>query len=243
MLTSGEKPISTLRIRELSVNREPVRVVDSVSLDVPKGKLIALVGANGAGKSTLLMCISGLLKPKSGRITFENTDLTKLSPHQVFSKGIVQVPEGRGVFKRMNVRDNLLVPVGNLPPKVFKERLERVYELFPILRQRSTQLASLFSGGEQQMLAVARGLMGNPDILLLDEPTLGLAPLVVSEIVKTLKNLCNDGLGILLVEQNAKVALTESDYGYVMDRGRIVLKDECRLLIQNPEIRSTYLGH
>jgi branched-chain amino acid transport system ATP-binding protein len=234
--------MSVLSVQKISASREGIKVLESVSIEVPTGTMTALIGPNGVGKSTLLACISGLLKPDCGKVIFDGTDLTTLPPHRIFSMGVVQVPEGRGIFKRMSVKDNLLVPTLNQHWKVYSKRLERIYELFPILKKRELQQASLLSGGEQQMLTIGRALMGSPTVLLLDEPTLGLAPLVLTDIIKALRDLLPSGLGILLVEQNAMVALRESDYGYVMDRGRIVMDGEGRLLLENSEIKSSYLG-
>jgi branched-chain amino acid transport system ATP-binding protein len=213
-----------------------------ISLKVEKGELVTIVGPNGAGKSTTLKTISGLLHPTSGTIKFDGKRIEKLPPHNIVEAGIVQIPEGRRLFPYMTVMENL--DLGSYPARAKKkdENLEQVFALFPKLKERKSQLAGTLSGGEQQMLAVGRGLMSNPELLMLDEPSLGLAPKVVVSIFDVIKDLHRQGIMILLVEQNVHLALTMCDRAYVMETGRIRLSGEGKSLLDNELVKETYLG-
>lgn len=232
-----------LRVEDLRVQYGNVKVLHGVNLEVDQGEIVAILGANGAGKSTTLLGISGLVKATAGAIYLENNEIQKLKAHEVVKCGIAQVPEGRRIFDTLTVQENL-----NMGAFVRKDGLEVektrewVYELFPILEERKKQLAGTLSGGEQQMLAIGRGLMNQPRILLLDEPSLGLAPLLVKAIFQTLEQVNESGVTILLVEQNARAALKLANRGYVMEVGRIVLADTAEALLANPEVQNAYLG-
>ena len=232
-----------LRVEDLRVKYGNVEVLHGVNLDVDQGEIVAILGANGAGKSTTLLSISGLVKATAGAIYLENNEIQKLKAHDVVKRGIAQVPEGRRIFDTLTVQENLNMGafVRKDGPEVEKTR-EWVYELFPILEERKKQLAGTLSGGEQQMLAIGRGLMNQPRILLLDEPSLGLAPLLVKAIFQTLQQINESGVTILLVEQNARAALKLANRGYVMEVGRIVLADTAQALLANPEVQNAYLG-
>jgi branched-chain amino acid transport system ATP-binding protein len=232
-----------LEISELEVGYGAIAALHGVSLEVRAGEVVSLIGANGAGKTTLLRTISGLLAPRQGSIRFDGQELTRLGAHQIVCRGVSQVPEGRIVFPNMSVRDNL-----DLGAYIRRDRmgvradLERMYELFPRLRERERQRAGTLSGGEQQMLAIARALMSRPRLLLMDEPSLGLAPILVREIFRTVAEISRQGMTILLVEQNAHMALGIADRGYVMETGNIVLSDTRENLLRNAEVKSAYLG-
>jgi branched-chain amino acid transport system ATP-binding protein len=220
-----------------------IQALKGISLEVPEGSIVAILGANGAGKSTTLRTISGLIQPAQGRITFQGEEIRKAPPHKIVRMGICQVPEGRDIFMGLTVQENL--KMGAFTRKETKEiqqNLERIYTSFPILKERYRQQAGTLSGGEQQMLAIARGLMSNPKLMLLDEPSLGLAPLMVEEIFKIIKDINNEGVTILLVEQNANMALQTARYGYVMETGNIALHDKAKNLIKNDYVRQVYLG-
>jgi branched-chain amino acid transport system ATP-binding protein len=224
-----------------------VRVLRNVSLHVDAGEIVTLIGANGAGKSTTLRAISGLQPVQDGNIAFEGREIANQRAERLVRFGIAQVPEGRQIFRPMTVRENLELG-GYLVYKMhgsrqLQESMEEMFELFPILRERREQLAGTLSGGEQQMLAIAMALMTRPKLLLLDEPSMGLAPLIVKEIFRTIARLQEaDGLTVLLVEQNAAAALGVADRGYVMETGRIILQDRADALLENPEVRRAYLG-
>jgi branched-chain amino acid transport system ATP-binding protein len=232
-----------LRVENLRVKYGNIEVLHGVSLEVKQGEIVTILGANGAGKSTTLLSISGLVRVAAGTILFENAELQNLRAHDIVKLGIAQVPEGRRIFDTLTVQENL-----NMGAFVRKEThqvnesREWVYQLFPILEERRQQLAGTLSGGEQQMLAIGRGLMNQPRILLLDEPSLGLAPLLVKAIFQTLKQINESGVTILLVEQNARAALKLAHRGYVMEVGRIVLEDTAEALLANPEVQNAYLG-
>jgi branched-chain amino acid transport system ATP-binding protein len=232
-----------LSVDNLRVKYGNIEVLHGVSLAVNRGEIVTILGANGAGKSTTLLSISGLVRVAAGTILFENGELQKLRAHDIVKLGIAQVPEGRRIFDTLTVQENL-----NMGAFVRKdghqvsETREWVYQLFPILQERRQQLAGTLSGGEQQMLAIGRGLMNQPRILLLDEPSLGLAPLLVKAIFKTLKQINESGVTILLVEQNARAALKLANRGYVMEVGRIVLEDTAEALLASPEVQNAYLG-
>lgn len=233
-----------LEIRDLSAAYDAVEVLHGINLNVQNGEIVALIGCNGAGKTTLLRTISGLLSPKQGTITFRGAHpLHKTPPHIIVREGLAHVPEGRGVFAQMTVMENLLMGAYLRHVKQeMEEDFEYVFKLFPILKERCKQKAGTLSGGEQQMLAISRALMAKPRLLLLDEPSLGLAPLVVQTIFSILKQINNAGTTILLVEQNAHQALKLAHRGYVLETGRIVLEDTGAKLLVNPQVRKAYLG-
>lgn len=218
-------------------------VLHGISLTVGSGEVVALVGANGAGKTTTLSVVSGLLGAKSGRIYFEGKEIQGRPAHEIAAAGVIQVPEGRRIFPRLTVAENLEMGAYLVrDAAVKKERMERVFDLFPILAERKEQLGGTLSGGEQQMLAIGRALMAGPRLLLLDEPSLGLAPMVVAKIFETLREIHAAGTPILLVEQNARLALEFADRAYVLATGRIELSGTGKELLENPEVRRLYLG-
>lgn len=230
-----------LKVENLSVNYGHIEALKNVSVEVVKGQICSIIGANGAGKSTLLKTISGLVKPLGGKIYFEGAELPR-KPYKVVEKGVVHVPEGRRTFSGLTIEDNLLVGAFSTDKKHIKEDLEQQYEMFPILRERRNQFAGTLSGGEQQMLAVCRGLMSHPRILLLDEPSMGLAPIIVNQIYDLIQKIKDSGITILLVEQNAKKALSICDYAYVLENGRIKLSGSGEELLSSDEVRKAYLG-
>jgi branched-chain amino acid transport system ATP-binding protein len=220
-----------------------IHALKGVSLTVDKGEIVTLIGANGAGKSTLLKATSGLLRPQQGSIRLDGEDLSHYPPHEIVAKGLVQVPEGRRVFGRLTVTENLEMGAFAISDqKLFKENLERVFNLFPRLKERYKQVAGTLSGGEQQMLATGRALMANPRVLLMDEPSMGLAPVLVDSIFETIRQLHSEGTTILLVEQNARMALQVASRGYVLQSGAVVLSDSAENLRQNEMVREAYLG-
>ena len=218
------------------------QVLHGVSLYVNEGEIVALIGANGAGKSTLLKTISGLVKAQSGIIRFQNTEIQNLSAHRIVESGVSQVAEGRAMLKRMTVLENLRIGAHVRKDKEIRQDIDQIFSKFPVLGERHDQLAGLLSGGEQQMLAIGRALMARPRILLLDEPSLGLAPMVVTEIFRTLRALRDDETTIFLVEQNARRALQVADRGYVLERGQITLEGTGQRLLDDEKIQQTYLG-
>jgi len=218
------------------------RCLNQISLEVRAGEVVALLGANGAGKTTTLMTISGLIRPWRGTIDFEGRPLTGAPPVEVVARGISHVPEGRRILPRLTVEENLELGAYLRPKTDGCADLERMYALFPVLGERRRQLAGTLSGGEQQMLAIARGLMARPKLLLLDEPSLGLAPKLVRAVFETIRRLNQEGLTVLLVEQNAYLALQIAHRGYVLEAGRLVLTDTASNLTQNPKVKSAYLG-
>ena len=232
-----------LTVRDLRVKYGNVEVLHGISLDVDEGEIVAILGANGAGKSTTLMAVSRIVKSSAGSIEFAGRALHRLKPHDVVRGGVIQVPEGRRIFNTLSVEENLALGafVRDDAAGIAKTR-EWIYELFPILKERRDQLGGTLSGGEQQMLAIARGLMAEPKILLLDEPSLGLAPLLVKAIFRTLKTINQAGVTIVLVEQNAKAALRLANRGYILEVGNVVLEDSAEALLANPEVRKAYLG-
>jgi len=220
-----------------------IQALKGINLEVPEGEIVAILGANGAGKSTTLKTISGLIQPLRGQILFQGQSIHNSEPHQIVRLGICQVPEGRDIFMGLTVQENLKMGAftrsdGN----AVQNDLERIFRSFPILRERAKQQAGTLSGGEQQMLAIARGLMSNPKLMLLDEPSLGLAPLMVEEIFRIITEINKEGVTILLVEQNANMALQTARYGYVMETGTVALQDTAENLIQNDYVRNVYLG-
>ncbi|MDB5795589.1 MAG: amino acid transporter ATPase [Noviherbaspirillum sp.] len=232
-----------LRIQDLAVSYGHIEAVKGIDLSLREGEITALVGANGAGKSTALLAVSGLLKPLRGKVMFDGEDLTRLPPHRIVGKGVVQVAEGRAILTTLTVAENLQLGTYARADKSGQAQdLEWVYSLFPVLKERAAGLAGNLSGGEQQMLAIGRALMARPRVLLLDEPSMGLAPLMVQEIFRILKEINRTGLTILLVEQNVRQALRIAQHGYVLETGRIVLDDSGERLLDNPKVVEAYLG-
>jgi branched-chain amino acid transport system ATP-binding protein len=230
-----------LQVRDLAVSYHTIRAVRGVSLDVRAGEVVALLGANGAGKSTLLRAVAGVLRPDRGRIRFDGTDVTGWAAHRVARRGLRLVPEGRGLLARMTVWENLLM--GQYARGAGTARdLEAALERFPVLRQRRGQMASTLSGGEQQMLAIARALVGRPALLMLDEPSLGLAPRLVQEIFAVVAQLKRDGVTIVLVEQNARQALAVADRAYILETGQVALSGPAAELAAGEEVQRAYLG-
>jgi len=234
---------SYLELRNLRVKYGNVEVLHGVSITVDRGEIVAILGSNGAGKTTTLMAVSGLLKPSSGEILFEGEALHALPSHAIVARGITQSPEGRRVFNVMSVRENLtLGAFVNRDKKRNDATLDWIFSLFPRLKEREKQLAGTLSGGEQQMLAIGRALMGAPRVLLLDEPSLGLAPILVQSIFATIKAINQAGVTVVLVEQNARAALKLADRGYVLKVGNLELADTAANLLANPDVQSAYLG-
>lgn len=232
-----------LEIKNLHVKYGNVEALHGINLEVDEGEIVTILGANGAGKSTTLLAISGLVKPSEGEIIFLGDQLHKLHAHDIVKRGITQSPEGRRVFGTLTVQENMnLGAFVSKDTEQVKKNQEWIYTLFPRLKERREQLAGTLSGGEQQMLAIGRALMNNPKILLLDEPSLGLAPILVNTIFETVKEINRSGVTVVLVEQNARVALKLAHRGYVMEVGNIVLQDSAEALLSNPEVRDAYLG-
>jgi branched-chain amino acid transport system ATP-binding protein len=232
-----------LEINDLHVSYGAIRALNGISCSIDKGEIVALIGANGAGKSTTLRTISGLIRPNGGYITFKGVDLVKMPPHKIVTSGISQVPEGRRVFPLMSVMENLEMGAYTRSNKVeIKENLVKVFNRFPRLEERKNQLAGTLSGGEQQMLAMGRALMSCPEVLLLDEPSMGLAPMLVKEIFEIIKDINESGTTILLVEQNAHMALSIADRAYVLETGEVALSGEAKDLANNEQVRKAYLG-
>jgi len=232
-----------LRIEDLTVSYGHIEAVKGISLSLNRGEITALVGANGAGKSTTLLALSGMLKTVKGRILLDNTDIGKLRPHQIVRRGIVQVAEGRAILTTLTIAENLALGAYTRSDKAqVAQDLAWVYTLFPVLKNRQTGLAGNLSGGEQQMLAIGRALMAKPRVLLLDEPSMGLAPLMVQEIFRVLQEINRTGLTILLVEQNVRQALRISQRGYVLETGKIIACDSGEQLLGNPKVIDAYLG-
>jgi branched-chain amino acid transport system ATP-binding protein len=231
-----------LELENISARYGAIHALEGVSLTVSAGQVVCLLGANGAGKTTTLNCISGVVPLADGRIRFEGEDVGGLSIDRLVARGIVQVPEGREIFPELTVADNLLLGQWLHRRKPAADALERVYDYFPRLKERAAQHAGTLSGGEQQMLMIARALMARPKLLLLDEPSLGLSPVLIEQVFAIVKRIHADGVPILLVEQNARVALSVSQYGYVLENGEIRLHGAASELADNPEIRAAYLG-
>ena len=230
-----------LKIDELKVSYGGIEAVKGITFEVPEGKIVTLIGANGAGKSTTLRAIAGLVKPAHGRIHLQGEDITGLSPDRIVSRGITLVPEGRHVFPDLTVLENLKIGAYLRKDNV-SEDLEWVYELFPRLKERSWQAAGTLSGGEQQMLAVGRALMSRPKIIMMDEPSLGLAPIVVKGIFDIIREINRQGVTVLLIEQNANMALRIADVAYVLETGKLTLSGSGRELLNNDQVRKAYLG-
>ena len=231
-----------LELRDLTVSYGMIDALKGISLKVEQGEIVALIGANGAGKSTTLMAISGVSRLRSGSVFFNGRAITGVPSHEIVRLGISQIPEGRHIFPRMTVRENLEMGAFQRTSSEFAVDIERVYELFPTLSERSRQLGGTLSGGEQQMLAIGRALMARPRLLLLDEPSLGLAPIIVSRIFKIIQEINRQGMTILLVEQNAKAALRLASRAYVMETGHIVMQGQASVLESDPGIKKAYLG-
>jgi branched-chain amino acid transport system ATP-binding protein len=232
-----------LEVKDIHVHYGKIEALKGISVEVNEGEIVTLIGANGAGKSTTLRSINGLNHPREGRIRFQGRDITQESPHNVVKMGISQSPEGRRLFPRMSVMENLEMGAFQRDDKSgIRASLERVFELFPRLQERKSQRAGTMSGGEQQMCAIGRALMAQPKLLLLDEPSMGLAPIFVERIFEIVVEINKQGTPILLVEQNALMALDVADRGYVMETGSIALADDAKSLAQNEQVRKTYLG-
>jgi branched-chain amino acid transport system ATP-binding protein len=236
--------MTALRLRDVEASYGAVRALNGISLNVEPGSIVALLGANGAGKSTILRTLSGLLKPTDGDIEFDGHRLNSLSPHERIRLGLAQVPEGRRIFKDLDISENLRMGAYTRGDAAGIARdLEMVFELFPILKERINQLGGTLSGGEQQMLTIGRGLMARPKLLLLDEPSLGLAPLIVQNIFSILKKVnAEQGMSLLIVEQNVHVALQNADYAYVLQLGRVTVEGTAKELQENREVVASYLG-
>jgi branched-chain amino acid transport system ATP-binding protein len=235
-----------LRIEKLNAFYGGIQALHDVEIHVPKGKVVSIIGANGAGKSTLLKSVSGLIRKKTGDILFKNEKISSLPANRIVSRGISQVPEGRQLFSHLTVKDNIRLGAywyhTHRNHSEINQRVQTVYDMFPVLEKRSTQLAGTLSGGEQQMLAIARAFMSKPELLLLDEPSMGIAPLIVKEIFNVIKKLNESGATVLLVEQNAKAALNISQYGYVLESGKVALEGLPKELLDNPRVKEVYLG-
>jgi branched-chain amino acid transport system ATP-binding protein len=232
-----------LDVKDIHVFYGNIEAVKGMSFHVNQGEIVCLIGANGAGKTTTLRTVSGLLKPREGAIFYEGQRIDMVSAHEIVALGVAQSPEGRRIFPRMSVRENLdMGAFIRRDPDGQREDMDRVMELFPILKERARQAAGTLSGGEQQMLAMGRALMARPKLLLLDEPSMGLAPLVVQTIFETIRDINAQGMTVLLVEQNAAQALSLAHRGYVIETGRIVLEDEAGELLENEQVRKAYLG-
>ncbi|MAE89344.1 MAG: branched-chain amino acid ABC transporter ATP-binding protein [Pelagibaca sp.] len=232
-----------LEVKNVDAGYGSTVILQDISLHVEPGEVVTIVGANGAGKTTLLRTISGLVKPRIGSITFEGKDITKLEAHDTVDRGITLIPEGRQLFPDMTVRDNLLMGAYCRHARDYQDdTLHEVLELFPRLRERLDQHASSLSGGEQQMVAIARGMMARPKILMFDEPSLGLAPIIVSQVFEVIAQVAATGTTVLIVEQNVFHTLKAADRGYVLENGRMVLSDDADALLQNDHVRQAYLG-
>ncbi|HEY5847127.1 MAG TPA: ABC transporter ATP-binding protein [Microlunatus sp.] len=231
-----------LEVKDLQVAYGRVRAVKGISFTVEQGQVVTLVGTNGAGKTTTLRTISGLIRPQAGEIWFEGQRIDATPAHEVTMRGLAHSPEGRRIFPRLTVEDNLRLGAFARKDKNITSDLERAFALFPILKDRRSQPAGTFSGGEQQMLAIGRAMMSRPKLLMLDEPSMGLSPLMMQRIMSTITELQSEGVTILLVEQNAQAALSLADYGYVLEVGKIVLEDTGKKLLTDENVRKAYLG-
>ncbi|MEA2416408.1 MAG: branched-chain amino acid transport system ATP-binding protein [Thermoanaerobaculia bacterium] len=231
-----------LSVSNLEVAYGNIPALRGIDLSVNRGEIVTLIGANGAGKTTTLRTISGLLKPRTGEVTYDGRTITGIKPHVITAMGVSHVPEGRGIFANLTVNDNLELGAYLRKDKIKQSEYERIFTLFPVLKERIKQSAGTLSGGEQQMLAISRALMSKPQVLLLDEPSLGLAPQMVQTIFRVIKEINAEGTTILLVEQNAHMALITAHRGYVMETGRIVLTDDTKALLSSDRIKKAYLG-
>jgi len=231
-----------LSVHDLEVSYGTIPALHGIDLEVEQGKIVTLIGANGAGKTTTLRTISGVLKPRRGEVKFRDQIITGVKPHVITARGISHVPEGRGIFANLTVADNLELGSYLRKDKVTQKEYDRIFTLFPVLKERIKQNAGTLSGGEQQMLAISRALMGKPQVLLLDEPSLGLAPQMVQTIFRVIREINAEGTTILLVEQNAHMALVTAHRGYVMETGKIVLADDTKALLASDRVKKAYLG-
>lgn len=232
-----------LRLDGICASYGAIQALEAVSLQVRAGQLVCLLGANGAGKTTTLNCISGVVRPTRGAISFRGEDLAGVPPERIVARGIVQVPEGREIFPSLSVEDNLRLGLWTKRrERQARDPFERTYDYFPVLKQRARQSAGTLSGGEQQMLMIGRALMSGPELLLLDEPSLGLSPLLVDNVFSIIRRLNAEGVPILLVEQNARLALSVSDYCYILENGEVALQGECASLADDPRVKEAYLG-
>lgn len=234
--------MTLLKVSNIETFYGQIQALKGISLNVEEGKIVTLLGANGAGKSTTMKTIVGLLKPKNGSVEFLGENVTGLRPDQLLRKGVALVPEGRAILSSMSVIENLDMGAYHRKDKNIERDIEEVMERFPILKERQSQLAGTLSGGQQQMLAIARALLSKPKLLLLDEPSMGLAPLIVADIFKIIREIKDAGTTVLLVEQNAKQALKIADYGYVMETGKIIIEGKASNLLEDPRIVEAYLG-
>ena len=239
---TGASPEVMLDVQAIQVFYGQVHALKGVSLHIERGEIVTLIGANGAGKSTTLSAISGLVRPRTGKIIYEGRDLTSVPAYNVVKLGLSQAPEGRKIFPRMSLKENLEMGAFSRPKQDLKADFDRVYGLFPVLSERKGQPGGTLSGGEQQMLAMGRALMASPKLLMLDEPSMGLAPMLVEKIFDIIKEINGQGTTILLVEQNANVALEVSHRGYVIETGTVVLADTASELLRNPQVQEAYLG-
>ena len=231
-----------LKVNDINVYYGSIHAIKGISFEVNEGEIVTLIGANGAGKSTTLNTISGLLRPKTGSIEFFGESLAKVAPHKIVERGLVMVPEGRRIFTQMTVEENLEMGAYSQPNSGIKASLEEVYELFPRLKERRTQIGGTLSGGEQQMLAMGRALMAKPKLIMLDEPSMGLAPILVDHIFDIIKSLHQNGATILLVEQNAQAALSVADRAYVLETGKVVMSGTGKELLASDQIKKAYRG-
>lgn len=229
-----------LKLESINVNYGPIPAIRNLSLEVRQGEIVALIGANGAGKTTILRTISGLLRAVSGKILFDGNEITTMKPHKIVGRGLSHVPERRGIFANLTVYENLLM--GAYTRKLHQTDLDEVFSIFPRMGERKKQIAGTLSGGEQQMLAISRALLSKPRLMLLDEPSLGLAPQITRSIFETVQNINKTGTTVLLVEQNAQAALKIAHRGYVLEVGEITLSDTSQALLSNDGIRKAYLG-
>lgn len=233
-----------LNIRDLSAGYGKSEVLQGISLDVPAGSVATLIGANGAGKTTTLRTLCGLLRPTGGTVTFDGEDITGEQAHRVVERGIIMVPEGRQLFPFLTVKENLLMGAYRRQARsMAQQRMDEVLQLFPRVRERLAQFAGSLSGGEQQMVAIARGMMADPRLMIFDEPSLGLSPLLVEQMFGVIRTVVEQGITVLLVEQNVFHTLKLADYGYVLENGRIALSDTGEGLLNSPHVRKAYLGH
>lgn len=234
-----------LELKKIHTFYGPIEALRGIDIEVKQGEIVSLIGNNGAGKSTTLMTISGVLRPEAGDTIFEGQNIRGIPPHRIVEMGISQVPEGRRIFPRLTIKENLEMGAYTkfkVKSSKLKVQLDRIYDLFPVLKERQKQPGGTLSGGEQQMLAIGRALMSNPKLLLLDEPSLGLAPIIVNKIFRTIKEINREGVTVLLVEQNARLALKLSDRGYVLENGRVALEGKGEELLNNEEVKRAYLG-
>ena len=235
--------MAMLEVKDIQVYDGMIQAIKGISFEVNEGEIIALIGANGAGKTTTLQTVTGLVSPKHGEIFFEGQDITKIPAHKIVSMGMAHVPEGRRVFAQLSVLDNLKLGAFTRKDKEeIEETLVRVYKRFPRLEERKNQMAGTLSGGEQQMLAMGRALMSHPKIILMDEPSMGLSPIFVNEIFDIIQEVSKSGTTVLLVEQNAKKALSIANRGYVLETGKIVLEGDAKMLLDNDQVKKAYLG-